>query len=90
VKRGGRVTVFGVAPTASKVEASPFDVYFRELKIVGTYALTKNAFRRAIYIINNKRIAVEQLITDFLPLERLNEAFAMMEKRVGLKKQIKL
>lgn len=90
VKRGGRITIFGVAPVTSKICISPFDVYFKELKITGAYALTKDSFRRAVSILHNRRIKVNQLITELLPLEKLTDAFSMMEKKVGLKKQIKL
>ena len=88
VKKGGRVNIFGVAPTAAKIEVSPFDVYFREIEIVGTYALTAEDFRRSISLVHSRRIKTQPIITDRFPLERIREAFLQIEKKKGLKKHV--
>ena len=88
VKPGGRVTIFGVAPVNSKIETSPFDIYFREIEIIGAYAITRDAFQRSISMLQSGRIRVEPLITERFPLNEISKAFTLAEKKEGLKKII--
>jgi len=88
VGKGGRVVIFGVAPVESKVDMSPFDTYFREIEIVGSYAITREAFGRSIAMLRSGRIKIEPLITERFQLNELPKAFALMEKKEGLKKLI--
>lgn len=88
VKKGGLVTIFGVPPRHAAMEVIPFDIYFREIEVVGTYAVTDDTFRRAIDLLASKRISIEPIVTDRLSLDELEKAFSMMEERKGLKKQI--
>jgi len=88
VKRGGRVTIFGVPPVDSKVDLSPFDIYFREKELVGVYAITRDSFRRSISMLASGRVRVDPLITEHFQLTNVGSAFTMMEKREGLKKII--
>jgi len=88
VSKGGRVVIFGVAPVESRVDISPFDAYFREIEIVGSYAITREAFLRSIAMLRSGRIKVEPLITERFKLSELAKAFALMEKKEGLKKLV--
>lgn len=88
VKKGGRVNIFGVAPVNSKIDTSPFDIYFREIEVVGTYAITREAFRRSIAMLQSGRIKIEPLITERFPLSDIAKAFTLVEKKEGLKKLI--
>jgi len=88
VKKGGRVVIFGVAPVESRVDISPFDTYFREIEIVGSYAITREAFWRSISMLRSGRIKIEPLITERFKLSELAKAFNLMEKKEGLKKLI--
>jgi len=88
VRKGGRVVIFGVAPVESRVDISPFDTYFREIEIVGSYAITREAFWRSISMLRSGRIKIEPLITERFKLSELAKAFDLMEKKEGLKKLI--
>ena len=88
VKPGGRVTIFGVSPVNAEMNFSPFDVYFREIEINGTYAITHDSFRRSIALLSTNRIDVTSLITDRLGLNEIRRAFELAEKKEGLKKMI--
>lgn len=46
-KKGGLVNIFGVANTEAFSQIRPFDIYFRELLVVGTYASAADTFGRA-------------------------------------------
>jgi len=85
---GGSTLVFGVPPEDATVEISPFDVFYEELTVTGSFSLTPNAFERAVTLLRNDRIAVDPLITSELPLEEIGVAFDRMERNDGLKKVI--
>jgi len=85
---GGRTLVFGVPPEDATVELSPFDLFFEEREVIGTYSLTPDAFARAVRLLQNGRIDVDSLVTDDFSLDGLEDAFDQMENREGLKKMV--
>jgi L-iditol 2-dehydrogenase len=86
--RGGRTLIVGVPPQDATMEVSPFDIYFDEIDLVGTFALTQESFERAITLLRNDRIEVDPLISEELGLDELPVAFERMENTEGLKKLI--
>lgn len=85
---GGRTLVFGVPPEDSTIQISPFDVFYEEREIVGTYSLTPGTFARAVTMLRNGRIDAEALVTDEFGLDGLERAFEQMKASEGLKKMI--
>jgi L-iditol 2-dehydrogenase len=85
---GGRTLIFGVPPEDATIELSPFDLFFEEREVVGSYSLTPNTFSRAVTLLENGRIDVDTLITDEFDLEGLETAFEQMEAHMGLKKLV--
>ncbi|WP_337268904.1 zinc-dependent alcohol dehydrogenase family protein [Oryzifoliimicrobium ureilyticus] len=61
-RRGGTVVILGVLPQGEKVEIEPFDILFREIKLIGSFV---NPFTqtRAAGLIASGAIKVEPLIT---------------------------
>ncbi|MFB6135657.1 MAG: zinc-dependent alcohol dehydrogenase family protein [Halobacteriaceae archaeon] len=86
---GGQTLVFGVPPRDATVEVNPFDVYYRELDLVGTYALTPAAFSEALALLRGGRVEVDPLVTEELGLDELEVAFDRMERSEGLKKLVR-
>jgi len=74
VQDKGKLLFFGVCPADAKIQISPYDVYKRELKICGTFALLHTA-RPAIDLLKAKKISVEPLISHEFPIEDFMEAF---------------
>jgi len=87
-KKGGIINIFGVANTNAFSQIKPFDIYFRELTVVGTYALTLDTFNRAAKLLASGRLDIDYLLTDEFRLRELEKAIEMMKKKKGLKKQI--
>lgn len=85
---GGTTLVFGVPPEDATIEVSPFEIFYEELELVGTFSLLPNDFRRAITFLQNGRIDVDPLVTDEYGLDGLQTAFDQMENQEGLKKII--
>ncbi|QCC49081.1 alcohol dehydrogenase catalytic domain-containing protein [Halobellus limi] len=83
---GGTTLVFGVPPQNETIEIDPFDVYYRELELVGTFALTPNTFSRAVTFLRGGRVEVDPLVTGRFDLSGLETAFDRMADSEGLKK----
>jgi 2-desacetyl-2-hydroxyethyl bacteriochlorophyllide A dehydrogenase len=80
VRNKGKILFFGVCPQNAKIEISPYDVYKRELKIYGTFAILYTA-NQAIDMIREKKINVEALVSHHLPLDEFKTALDMMMDR---------
>jgi threonine dehydrogenase-like Zn-dependent dehydrogenase len=74
-RRGGTVLIFGVAPQTSTARISPFDVFARELRIVGSY-LNPLTHGRAVEMVASGQLALAPLITRRLALDEVPAALA--------------
>jgi len=72
VGKGGTILQFGVVPKKEKVEISPFEVYKKELKILGSY-LNPFTMKEAVRIIESGEFKFEKLVTDVLTLEEVKD-----------------
>ena len=70
VRRGGRVLVYGAAPSGAPLPATAFEIYERELTIAGSFGGTGDTWPRAIELIAAGRIDVAGLVDAEWPLER--------------------
>jgi threonine dehydrogenase-like Zn-dependent dehydrogenase len=68
--RGGTVLIFGVAPQEERASISPFDVFARELHIVGSY-LNPLTHGRAVDLVASGRLMLDPLITHQLTLDEM-------------------
>jgi len=67
-RRGGTVLIFGVAPQGARAGISPFDIFARELRIVGAY-LNPHTHGRAVELVASGRLALAPLVTHQLSLD---------------------
>ncbi|MET2829362.1 zinc-dependent alcohol dehydrogenase family protein [Mesorhizobium shangrilense] len=67
-RAGGTVAIVGVMPQGMKVEFEPFDLLFRELKILGSF-LNPFTHRRAADLIASGAIEIDRLISRQVTLE---------------------
>lgn len=88
VRRGGRVLIFGVPPKGATIPLDVFTIYFDEVTMMGSYSLTRESFYQALRLINEGKIAVEELISHRFPLKELPEALHLQGEGKGLKKMI--
>lgn len=68
VKSGGKLLLFGVCPSEAKVAISPFEVYRRDLEIIGSFAI-RYTFDAALALLQNRVIQVGPLIHPVISLE---------------------
>jgi L-iditol 2-dehydrogenase len=74
VRRGGRLVQMGLV---GKPVTLPFDlVCFHELTITSGFASTPTSWRKALELVSGRRVALEPLLTEVVPLEDWERAFA--------------
>jgi D-arabinitol dehydrogenase (NADP+) len=79
VKNGGKYVVFGVCGPNDRVEISPFEIYRRDLEIIGSFAI-RRTYDRAFKLMEHGAIDVKKLVHEALPVEELPRGLEMMKK----------
>ncbi len=82
-RRGGRYVQIGLA---GKPVTIPFDlVCFKELTVTSGFASTPASWRRALGLISERKVALEPLVSEVVPLEEWERAFAATRSAAGIK-----
>nr|WP_245698975.1 zinc-dependent alcohol dehydrogenase family protein [Halopelagius longus] len=84
--KGGNTLIFGVPPQDATLEVNPFDIYFEEVDLRGTYALNQESFERAVSLLRRGRIDADALVSEEIGLDDIPAAFDRMADAQGLKK----
>jgi D-arabinitol dehydrogenase (NADP+) len=79
VRPGGKIWIFGVANSDAKASFSPYDVFRKDLKMIGSFALNKT-FPESIAMIQSGAVKVESLISHQLGLEQFAEGLELAAK----------
>jgi D-arabinitol dehydrogenase (NADP+) len=88
VKNGGKYLVFGVCGPSDKVEISPFEIYRRDLEIIGSFAI-RRTYDRAFNLMEHGAVRVGKLLHEAMPVEELPRGLEMMKKgTAGMKLQV--
>jgi len=73
-RRGGRHVQMGLA---GKPVTLPIDlVCFHELTVTSGFASTPSSWRKALELVGDRRVDLEPLVTEIVPLEEWERAFA--------------
>jgi NADPH2:quinone reductase len=87
VIRRGKLLLFGVCPPGEKAAYDVFKIYNEEISIIGTMAVL-HSYGPAIDVIAAGAVDTRKMVTHTLPLERFDEAIALVRAGEGLKVQI--
>jgi len=87
VRDEGKLLFFGVNPVKAAIKVSPYDVYKKDLTILGSFAL-RYTFHQAIDLLENGSVDVKPLLSAQLPLERFPDALKLAGEGDALKVQI--
>lgn len=66
--------VFGACPVGSQITVDPFDIYFRDLQIIGSYALEKT-LGQAIAMLQSGALDLRPLVGQVVSLEESVQVF---------------
>ncbi|HRX54448.1 MAG TPA: zinc-binding dehydrogenase [Verrucomicrobiales bacterium] len=84
--KAGRVNFFAGLPKSNPI--APLDVnqiHYKELVVSGSYSEKKSDFQAAFALLHSGRFPADRIITHHLPLDRVTEAFPLMESGEALK-----
>jgi threonine dehydrogenase-like Zn-dependent dehydrogenase len=87
VARGGTLLLFGVAPPEATARFSPFAIYNEEITVIGSMAVL-HSFGRAVEALEAGAVDPTPLLSHRLPLDRFEDAIAMVRSGDGLKIQL--
>lgn len=79
VRRGGRILAYGAAPPDATIDVHPFEIYAKELTIVGSYAGTYATWPAAIDLIGSGRIDPGLIVDSVRPLAEVAAAIEGLE-----------
>lgn len=74
LKYAGKLIVFGACPAHSSIRLNPFEVFFRDLQIIGSYALEKT-MAQSIAMIENGGLVLTPLIGRTVSINDAVEVF---------------
>ncbi|MFC4599792.1 zinc-dependent alcohol dehydrogenase family protein [Cohnella hongkongensis] len=81
-KKGAKLVIYGVASHDDEIAIRPYEIFQKELKIIGSFAQT-HCFDRAISYIRGGIVRTEPLITHRYPLEEFGKAMEQVESGRG-------
>ncbi|MBE7711230.1 MAG: hypothetical protein E7Z92_03720 [Cyanobacteria bacterium SIG31] len=81
VRKGGTVHFFGGCKSGSTVNLDTTKMHYGDVKILSVFHHTPEFFRQALDLIATGKVEVEKLITDTLPLEKVQ--YAMEQHIMG-------
>lgn len=72
-KFGAKIVIYGVCGAEDRIQISPYEVFSKELKIMGSFAQT-HCFDRALKYLENGIVQVDRLITHRFDLDEYAQA----------------
>lgn len=79
VKPGGKIWVFGVAAGDARIPFSPYEVFRKDLKVIGSFALNKT-FHEAISLVRGGALTLAPLISHTLPIREFERGLGLAER----------
>lgn len=76
---GGKLWVFGVAPGDATARFSPFEIFRKDLKVIGSFALNKT-FLPAIALIESGALTLEPIVSHALSVREAARGFELAER----------
>ena len=77
LRNTGRLLIFGVCPQDSMIKISPFEIYRRDLQIIGSYALN-HTMGEAVRLLESGAVQTEKLVARVMRREQLEKAFELL------------
>ncbi len=74
----GKVWVFGVTPRDARINFSPYDVFRKDLKVIGSFAVNRT-FPQSIALIQQGAVQVEPLVSHELSLDEFGRGFDLAQ-----------
>ena len=86
-KYGAKVIFYGVCDEKDRIQISPYEVFRKEIKIIGSFAQT-HCFEQAVKLLENGTIKVDKLITHRFSLDDYGKALETVAREKNKMKVI--
>jgi L-iditol 2-dehydrogenase len=90
VREGGRVVLLGIAGHGQELRLPADRIPLRDLTVFGSVGYTTAAWARMVGLLRDRLVDLDPLVTHRFPLERSEDAFALMDDRRGVVARIVL
>jgi threonine dehydrogenase-like Zn-dependent dehydrogenase len=88
VRYGGKILLFGVPPSGSKIELEAFPIFRKGLTILSSYTSVRNSYQ-AVDLIRSGNVIVTPVISHQVPLQDFGKGIELIEKGIeGVRKVI--
>lgn len=78
VRPAGTMWLFGVAPETATMRISPYEMFRRDLRVIGTFAINRT-FQEAIAMIEGGVVDVKPLVSHTVPLQEFEAGLDLAE-----------
>ncbi len=89
-REGGRVVLLGIAGQGHELTLPADRVALRDLSVYGSVGYTTAAWARMVGLLRDRLVDLDPIVTHRFPLERFEDAFALMDDRRGVVAKIVL
>ncbi|CAN5279341.1 alcohol dehydrogenase catalytic domain-containing protein [soil metagenome] len=89
-REGGRIAALGIAGHGHKLTLPADRVALRDLSVFGSVGYTTAAWARMVGLLQERIVDLDPIVTHRYPLERFEDAFALMDDRRGVVAKIVL
>jgi D-arabinose 1-dehydrogenase-like Zn-dependent alcohol dehydrogenase len=90
VREGGRVVLLGIAGRDQELAVPADRIPLRDLSILGSVGYTTAAWAEMVALLRERLVDLDPIVTHRFPLERFEDAFALMDERRGIVARIVL
>jgi L-iditol 2-dehydrogenase len=90
VREGGRVVLLGIAGHGQELTLPADRIALRDLSVLGSVGYTTAAWTRVVALLRERLVDLDPIVTHRFPLERFEDAFALMDDRHGVVAKIVL
>jgi L-iditol 2-dehydrogenase len=89
-REGGRVVLLGIAGRDQELALPADRIALRDLSLLGSVGYTTAAWARMVALLGARLVDLDPIVTHRFPLERFEDAFALMDAREGVVAKILL
>ena len=89
-REGGRIVALGIAGHGHELTVPADRVALRDLSVFGSVGYTTAAWARMVALLRERLVDLDPIVTHRFPLERFEDAFALMDDRSGVVAKIVL
>ncbi len=90
VREGGRLVLLGIAGQGQELTLPADRVPLRDLTVFGSVGYTTAAWAQMVGLLRQRLVELDPIVTHRFPLERYEDAFALMDDREGVVARIVL